>query len=37
MIMMIFGGCMPPLQGNYFLRFFPTDVGDFTCLAGFFH
>ena len=24
------------LQGNYFLRFFPTDVGDFTCLAGFF-
>ena len=24
------------LQGNYFLRFFPTDAGDFTCLAGFF-
>ena len=22
------------LQGNYFLRFFPTDAGDFTCLAG---
>ena len=24
------------LQGNYFLRFFPTDAGDFTSLAGFF-
>ena len=24
------------LQGNYFLRFFPTEAGDFTCLAGFF-
>ena len=24
------------LQGNYFLRFFPTGAGDFLCLAGFF-
>ena len=24
------------IYGNYCLRFFPTDVGDFTCLAGFF-
>ena len=24
------------LQDNYFLRFFPTDAGDFTCLAGLF-
>ena len=37
--MMILGGCVPlayeNLQGNNFLRFFPTDAGDFTCLAGF--
>ena len=31
-----FGGCIENWQGNYFLMFFPTDAGDFTCLAGFF-
>ena len=32
-------GYMPPClwkQGIYFLRFFPTDAGDFTFLVGFF-
>ena len=42
LICIFFGGaCMrllayENLKGNYFLRFFPTDAGDFTCLAGFF-
>ena len=31
-----FWGCIENWQGNYFLMFFPTDAGDFTCLAGFF-
>ena len=30
-----FGGCIENWPGNYFC-FFPTDAGDFTCLAGFF-
>ena len=33
---MIFWGCIENWQGNYLLMFFPTDAGDFTCLAGFF-
>ena len=31
-----FWGCIEYWQGNYFLMFFPTDAGDFTCLTGFF-
>ena len=31
-----FWGCIENWQGNYFLMFFPTDAGEFTCLAGFF-
>ena len=31
-----FWGCIENWQGNYFLMFFPTDAGDFTCLAWFF-
>ena len=31
-----FWGCIENWLGNYFLMFFPTDAGDFTCLAGFF-
>ena len=31
-----FWSCIENWQGNYFLMFFPTDAGDFTCLAGFF-
>ena len=38
---MIFLGCMPPCLWKFarllFSKgFFPTDAGDFTCLAGFF-
>ena len=40
-VYMLFGGvacflAYENLQSDYFLRFFPTDMGDFTCLAGFF-
>ena len=31
-----FWGCIENWQGNYFLMYFSTDAGDFTCLAGFF-
>ena len=31
-----FWGCIENWQGNYFLMFFPTEAGDFTCLAGLF-
>ena len=38
MIIMIFeAACLSEnLQGSYFLVSFPTDAGEFTCLAGFF-
>ena len=32
-----FWGCIENWQGKLFSMFFPTDAGDFTCSAGFFH